>query len=255
MTLLPGAEPFRHAGGRVGAVLCHGFTGCPQSMRPWAEHLAAAGLTVDLPLLPGHGTTWQDMRPTTSDDWLGAAEDAFARVRAVCDDVFVMGLSMGGCLALRLAQRHGDEVAGVVVVNPSIAVEDRLLHIGHVVKLLLPSVKGLAGDIKKPETREVGYDRVPIAAAATLPRLWRATRRDLPSITAPVLAYRSPDDHVIGPESLRILTSRAVNSTVTVHSLDDSYHVATLDNDAETVFDGSLAFVREHSRSGEGLEK
>lgn len=254
MSLLPGAEPFRHAGGSVGAVLCHGFTGSPQSMRPWAERLAAAGLTVDLPRLPGHGTTWRDMGSTTSDDWLAEVDAAFARVSAVCDDVFVMGLSMGGCLALRLAQDHAAAVRGVVLVNPSISVEDRLLHVGHLVKLLLPSVKGLSNDIKKPGVREVGYDRVPVAAAATLPRLWRATQRNLPAVTAPILVYRSPEDHVIGPESLRILTRKAVNTTVTVHSLDNSYHVATLDNDAETVFDGSLAFVREHSRSGEGSQ-
>ncbi|GLU46069.1 alpha/beta hydrolase [Nocardiopsis ansamitocini] len=253
MSLLPGAEPFRHRGGRVGVVLCHGFTGSPQSMRPWADRLVAAGCTVDLPLLPGHGTNWRDMRSTTSDDWLAAADEAFVRVRAECDDVFTMGLSMGGCLALRLAQLHENDIRGVVVVNPSIAVEEPLLHIGHAVKFLVPSVKGLTNDIKRPGMSETGYDRVPTAAAATLPRLWRATRNGLPTMTAPILAYRSPQDHVIGPQSLRILTSKAVASAVTVRSLDDSYHVATLDNDADAIFDGSLAFVREHSRRGEGL--
>ncbi len=194
------------------------------------------------------------MNATTGDDWFGAVDEAFSRVRSSCDEVFVMGLSMGGCLALRLAEVHADEVAGVVVVNPSIAVEDRLLHVAHVVKLLLPSVRGVTSDIKKPGAYEVGYDRIPVSAAATLPRLWRTTRRDLPLITAPILAYRSREDHVVGPASLRILTKRAVRSTVTVHELDNSYHVATLDNDAETIFAGSLAFVREHGRSGEGAE-
>ena len=56
MPVLPGAEPFRHEGGEVGVLLCHGFTGSPQSLRPWAEYLAERGLTVALPLLPGHGT-------------------------------------------------------------------------------------------------------------------------------------------------------------------------------------------------------
>lgn len=132
--------------------------------------------------------------------------------------------------------------------------ENRLLHAARLLKWLLPSTKGLVNDIKKAGAREVGYARVPTAAAATLPKLWTATRRDLPLITAPILAYRSPEDHVIGPESLRILTSGAVNSTVTTRSLDNSFHVATLDNDAATVFGGSLAFVRDHSRSGEGLD-
>src|SRR5579875_1881715 len=69
MPVLPGAEPFEHDGGRVGVLLCHGFTGSPQSLRPWAEFLAEAGLTVSLPRLPGHGTTWQEMSRTRSEDW------------------------------------------------------------------------------------------------------------------------------------------------------------------------------------------
>src|SRR6202034_3106811 len=104
MSVLPGAEPFEHDGGRVGVLLCHGFTGSPQSLRPWAQFLAEAGLTVSVPLLPGHGTSWQEMNRTTSDDWLATAGQALAELRAQCDEVFLMGLSMGGCLALRLAE-------------------------------------------------------------------------------------------------------------------------------------------------------
>ncbi|MBB6172537.1 carboxylesterase [Nocardiopsis mwathae] len=255
MSLLPGAEPYHRGGGGVGVLLCHGFTGTPQSMRPWAEYLAEAGLTVDLPRLPGHGTTWQDMATTTSGDWLGAVEESLVELDAECDRVFVMGMSMGGCLALRLAGMHPDRVSGVVVVNPSLAVEDWKVLFAPYVQRILPVTPGIASDIKKPGAVEIGYDEIPTAAAGTLPKLWRDTRRGLPSITAPILAYRSPEDHVIGPRSLRILTSEAVNARLTVHSLDDSYHVATLDNDADTVFAGSLAFVREHCGSGEGMDR
>lgn len=254
MTLLPGADPFRHAGGPTGVVLCHGFTGTPQSLRPWAEHLADAGLTVDLPLLPGHGTTWKEMARTGTDDWFATVEQALHRVRADCDDVFVMGLSMGGCLALRLAEVHASAFRGIVLVNPSLAIENKALFFAPLLKRFLPSTKGLADDIKKPGAREIGYDRVPIAAAATLPKLWNATRRGLGSITAPILVYRSPQDHVIGPASLRILESGAVNTTVTVRSCDDSYHVATLDNDAAAIFTGSTAFVRENGGRAAGKD-
>ncbi|GAA3736432.1 alpha/beta hydrolase [Salinactinospora qingdaonensis] len=257
MSLLAGAEPYRHSGGSVGVLLCHGFTGTPQSLRPWAEHAAQAGLSVELPLLPGHGTTWRDMAATTSDDWVAAAESALLELAAACGPegtVFVMGLSLGGCLALRLAQLHPETVAGLVVVNPSLAMENRFLRLAPLLKHVLPAVRGVASDIKREGAHEVGYDRIPVAAAATLPKLWRTTRRALPSVTAPILAYRSPQDHVVGPASLRILTREAVNARITVRSCDDSYHVATLDNDATAIFDGSLAFVREHSRSGEGLD-
>src|SRR3954468_19060349 len=96
MPVLPGAEPFTSQGGSTGVLLCHGFTGTPQSMRPWAEHLAAAGLTVALPRLPGHGSRWQDANMTTWDDWYAAVEREFLGLRERCEQVFVMGLSMGG---------------------------------------------------------------------------------------------------------------------------------------------------------------
>lgn len=255
MPLLPGAEPYSRPGDGVGVLLCHGFTGTPRSMRPWAEHLAAAGLSVDLPLLPGHGTSWQDMAATTSAEWLAAVESALLRMHEVCGTVFVMGLSMGGTLALRLTQLHPDKVRGAVVVNPSLAVENPLLLVARLLAPLVPTTPAVGEDIKKPGVGEGSYEKVPTAAAATLPKLWRETKRDMAAITAPLLVYRSPQDHVVGPRSLRILTSRAVNARLRVHSLDDSYHVATLDHDASTIFDGSLAFVREHSRSGEGTKR
>src|SRR5271156_276517 len=117
-----GGNPFFHRGGPTGALLCPGFTGSPQSLRPWAQFLAEAGLSVSLPLLPGHGTSWQDMNHTTSDDWLAAAGQALTELRAECDEVFLMGLSMGACLALRLAETaDGPDLRGLVLVNPSLA--------------------------------------------------------------------------------------------------------------------------------------
>lgn len=257
--LLPGAAPLSHRGSRVGALLCHGFTGSPHSMRPWAEYLAEAGLSVEMPLLPGHGTVWQDMNRTTSDDWYAEAERALFDLAERCDEVHVMGLSMGGALSLRLAQEHPDLVTSVVLVNPSLALEDyRLPLIAPVRRLaarLMPSTPGIGSDVSQDDTVEGGYDRVPTAAAATLPKLWRAVQEGMSGLRAPVLAYRSTQDHVVGPRSLRILARRAVNTRVTIHLLRDSYHVATLDHDAPTIFAGSLAFVREQKRSGEGADR
>src|SRR3954451_8659309 len=120
VSLRPEAEPFSHDGGPVGAVLCHGLTGIPGSMRPWAEGLAGAGLTVRVPRLPGHGTRWQDANKVTWQDWYDELERAFDDVRSRCEQIFVLGLSMGGTLALRLAQQRGADVTGVVVVNPAL---------------------------------------------------------------------------------------------------------------------------------------
>lgn len=252
MSVRPGAEPFGHDGGPVGVLLCHGFTGSPQSLRAWAEFLAAAGLSVSLPRLPGHGTTWQEMARTGSQDWYAEVDRAFEELRGRTDEMFVMGLSMGGCLALRLAEVHGAAVRGLVVVNPSIAADNKALFaLLPAVKWMLPSVAGIASDIKKPGATELGYDRVPVRAAATLPRLWRQTAADLGKITQPVLAYHSTEDHVVGPASLALLRAALPPGQLTVMDLADSYHVATLDNDAPVIFAGSLEFVRAHSTAGQ----
>src|SRR2546423_256151 len=109
MGVLAGAEPFGHPGSaETGFLLCHGFTGTPASMRAWGAHLAGAGFTVRCPLLPGHGTRWQDLNRTTWEDWYGAVREALLALLATCRTVFVGGLSMGGTLTLRLAEEFGD---------------------------------------------------------------------------------------------------------------------------------------------------
>ena len=250
MPVLPGAEAYSHRAGPTAVLLCHGFTGSPQSLRPWAESLAAAGLTVSLPRLPGHGTTWQEMARTRWEDWYAEVDRSFGELQASADEIFVMGLSMGACLALRLAELHGEAVSGLVLVNPSVTADTKLFLLAPVMKLLVPSLKGVGSDIKKPGVTELAYDRVPTKAAATLPRLWKLTQRDLGKVTAPVLVYRSAEDHVVGPGSLEILRSALPAGRLEVRQCTNSYHVATLDNDAETIFAGSLEFVRSHSHAG-----
>jgi carboxylesterase len=159
-----------------------------------------------------------------------------------------MGLSMGGCLALRLAELRGEAVRGLVLVNPSITADTKLFMLAPVLKLLVPSLKGIASDISKPGVTETGYDRVPVKAAATLPRLWRITQQHLTELTQPILVFRSATDHVVGPASMKLLQNAVPGGQLEVRELANSYHVATLDNDAEAIFAGSLEFVGLHSR-------
>ncbi|MFI7054741.1 alpha/beta hydrolase [Streptosporangium canum] len=243
MPVMPGAEPYHHKGGQIGVLLCHGFTGSPQSLRPWGEHLAAAGLTVALPRLPGHGTTWQEMNRTRWEDWYAELDRTLADLRGQCAEIFVMGLSMGGCMALRLAQVHGAGIRGLVVVNPSVTSDVPLLRLAPLLGLVVPSVAGVAGDIKKEGATELGYTRTPVRAAASLPRLWALTRAGLGKVTQPVLVFHSSQDHVVKPASVRILRERLSGGNLNVVELNDSYHVATLDNDADRIFSGSLEFV------------
>lgn len=243
MPVLPGAEPFRHDGGDVAVLLCHGFTGSPHALRPWAEHLADAGLTVRLPRLPGHGTTWQEMNVTGWADWYAAVDREFRALRRTHRAVVVGGLSMGGALALRLAEEHGPDVAGLVLVNPAVRSEDRRLAALPLLHRLAPSLPGLANDIKKEGADELAYDRTPLRALHSLVRTWPSIIRDLPEVTQPVLVFRSATDHVVPASSTALILSRISSADVTEIVLHDCYHVATMDNDASRIFAGSVEFI------------
>ncbi|WP_432159362.1 alpha/beta hydrolase [Streptomyces sp. NRRL F-5630] len=243
MPVIAGAEPYRHEGGATGVLLCHGFTGSPQSLRPWAEYLAARGLSVSLPLLPGHGTRWQDLQVTGWEDWYAEVDRAFAELRERCATVLVAGLSMGGALALRLAERHGDAVAGLVLVNPALKVQGLAAHALPVARHLLPSTRGIVSDIAKEGVEETGYTRVPLHAAHSLRRFFRIVDGDLPRVSQPLLLLHSATDHVVPPaDSARVL-ARVSSADTTEVVLEHSHHVATLDHDADRIFAESESFV------------
>ena len=244
MPLMPGAEPFSHDGGRVGVLLCHGFTGTPQSLRAWAEHLAADDITVRLPRLPGHGTRWEELNITRWQDWYAEVERSLFDLDARCDAVFVAGLSMGGSLALRLAQQHPGTVAGLVLVNPAVHTEDPARRLLPLVRHVIATLPAVAFDIKKPGAVEVAYDRTPLHAAYSLTQLWALIRRDLPAITQPLLVLHSRDDHVVAPSNTALVLATVSSRDITHIELTDSFHVATLDNDAPLIFAETLAFVR-----------
>ena len=103
--ILPGAEPMSADGGPVGVLVIHGFTGNPSSMRPLAEAFVAAGYTVEMPLLPGHGTTVEDMADTGWADWSAAVDKTYADLAGRVERVVVVGLSMGGSLTCWLGHR------------------------------------------------------------------------------------------------------------------------------------------------------
>jgi carboxylesterase len=254
VSVRPGAEPFAHDGDDVGVLLCHGFTGNPSSLRPWAESLAAAGHTVRVPRLPGHGTTWKDMGRTRWTDWYAEVEQAFAELRARSRVVVAGGLSMGGALALRLAEQHGggaDGVNGLVLVNPAEKLEDKRLAAVPVVRWVVPSFPPVGNDIKKPGAVEDAYDKIPPHALHSMLGFYKLVSADLGKVDQPLLLLRSPEDHVVPPSSSAFVLANVSSSDVTEMLCTDSYHVATLDHDAPMIFSESLAFV-ERLASGVG---
>jgi carboxylesterase len=238
--LLPGAEPFSSPGGPVGALVLHGFTGCPQSVRPLAEAFAAAGYAVESPLLPGHGTSVDDMLATGFEDWSSAVEATYLDLAARCSHVVVAGLSMGGTLSLWLASRHPG-IAGIVPVNaPALVDQESMDGIRSFVDAGAEVMDAITGDVAAPDVVDVGYDMTPLRPLLSL---WEAIEElDLSAITSPALVVVSTQDHVIDPASSAHIVA-SVSGPVERLVLERSFHVATLDHDRELIAERAVAFA------------
>jgi carboxylesterase len=242
--VMAGCEPFSAHGSRDGVLVLHGFTGNPQSLRPLAEVLARQGYSVELPRLPGHGTSVEDMMTTTWADWSGAALAAFDDLARRCDTVAVAGLSMGGGLACFVAEQR-PAVAALVLINPLVrppAAElrdglDQLLDAG------ITTIESIGSDIKKDGSVEASYPATPLAPAKSLFAGVTDVEAALATITAPVLVLQSREDHVVTSDNGDAVVAQ-VAGPVERRWLENSFHVATLDNDAPLIESAAVDFLK-----------
>ena len=242
---IPGAEPWSAVGrGRHGddaVIVVHGFAGNPIGTRPLGQHLAARGYSVEVPLLPGHGTSHHDLARTRYADWYGAVDRLVDHLAPRCRRIAVIGHSMGGTIALDLAARRAADIAAVVVINPSVRVPPGLLpQLSGLLQYLVPFVpRQLAGmppnDIARDGVEEGSYALVPARAARSLLVELDRIRAGLLDVTAPLLVVRSLEDHTVAPrnarEVLELAGSRDLRQLVCHHS----YHVPQLDEDGPLV--------------------
>jgi carboxylesterase len=241
--VLPGAEPYSASGDTRGALVLHGFTGNPQSMRGLAVALADAGLTVELPLLPGHGTAVADMVPTRWEDWSAAAEAAYVELAARCASVVVVGLSMGGTLSIWLAERH-PEIAGLVLVNPMVEPPDAgtVALIASMIENGDELAPGIGSDIAMEGAVESAYAELPLRAGQSLFTAAAEVASGLGLVTCPILLFSSPQDHVVAPVSGDRLVEGVAGPVERV-ILERSFHVATLDYDKDVIEAQTVKFV------------
>jgi carboxylesterase len=238
-----GCEPFSASGGDLGVVVLHGFTGSPFSMRPIADALANLGYAVELPLLAGHGTAVEDLVAMRWEDWSGAAAAAYDDLAARCRRVAVVGLSMGGGLAAWLAEQR-PELAALVLINPLVQPIAKELRDGvkDLVAAGVVTIDGVANDVARPGVDEHGYAAVPIEAAASLMDALEDVAGSLGAITCPTLVLTSRQDHVVTTDNSELVVAK-VSGPVEHLWLERSYHVATLDVDAELIESETCRFL------------
>lgn len=241
--LIPGAEPWSHQGGAAGALVLHGFTGNPSSMRGIAEALGDAGFTVELPRLPGHGTTIEDMIPTGWTDWLAHAEACYQSLAERCERVVVVGLSMGGALTAWLGSDH-PEIAGLVLINAVVSAPAGMSEaVEQVLATGADRFEGIGSDIALPDVEESAYAETPLAPLLTLFAAAETLGDRLTRITSPTLVITSTQDHVVPPDNSDLIAS-SVAGPVERLRCERSYHVVTMDYDRDLVINATVDFAR-----------
>jgi carboxylesterase len=251
IAILAGAEPWSHTAPAgdgpppAGFLALHGFTGNPSSMRGLAKAVAGAGFHVELPRLPGHGTTLEDMLPTRWADWTGEVEAAYERLALRTDRIVVGGLSMGGSLTLWTGLQHPD-VRGLVCVNP--ATRPQPPEIREMLEAAIADgtdvMPGIGSDIADPEAVEIAYEGTPIRPLLSFLDDGLAPMADrYGELEMPLLLYTSRQDHVVEPSQSEHL-AESYGGEVDHRWLDRSYHVATQDYDRDAIFGGTIEFTR-----------
>jgi len=238
---------FLQGGSSTGVLLIHGFTGAPPEMRLIGDYLNERGYTVSGPLLPGHGTTVEDMNRCTWRDWADHVERAYRDLLARCDRVFVGGLSMGTLLSLNLAAEH-PEILAVVLYAPAAKVDSRLIYLTPVMKYVLPVWrKSGKSDLADPEAeaRFWSYEAYPVRAAHELLKLIYRVRRLLPRVTCPALIFHASQDMHIQDEGARYVYDRIGSADKELVVLANSGHGLTVDQEWETAAQKTLVFFED----------
>ena len=227
----------------IGILLVHGFTGSPASMRPWAEYLNQKGYTVRVPLLPGHGTKPEDLNNVKWEQWPAKVESEIAELARTCSKIFICGLSMGGGTTLNVATRLSNKLCGIILVNPMIHVAFVGPGLAYFLSRFQKLRKSVGDDIKRPGVTEWGYDALPTRGVHQLLKMLKYTRSRLHDVTVPMQLFHSVDDHTL-PVSNTEIIMKGIGSRVKQRiELTNSYHVATLDYDAEIIFENSRIFI------------
>lgn len=238
-TIMNGAESFFLKGNKIGIVLSHGFVGTPQSVREVGELLNQYGYTVLAPRLTGHGTSVSDFETAKHTEWLNDLENAYLTLKETCEEVFIIGQSMGGALSLQLAAIH-PEIKGVVTINAALHVPAYDKYANASVPRFIPED---APDIKDPSAEEITYESVPLNAVHELQKVLSKTIDGLRNVHNPVLALVSEDDHVVPPSDSKQIVAEVSSLTKARVLLKNSYHVASLDYDKKLIAYYSHVFI------------
>lgn len=248
----PALDPsrFEFEGGSTGILLLHGYTAATPEMRPLGEFLASKGMTVVAPLLPGHGTSIEDLNTRSWREVADAAADELYRLQGKCDRVFVGGLSMGGLLTLHLGQRCPG-IAGLIPMAAALYLRDPMSRLLPFIKHIIPSIpksKDIHVSLVDAESEALmwSYDRNPLRFAAEVIKLMHHVRERLGEIDLPMLAFHAARDRTVSDKAADALVRRTASQDVELVILQNSGHCLSIDGERDLLCAKTWQWIQEH---------
>lgn len=245
--VIEGAGAFAMGKGPTGALMVHGYTGSPQSMRGLGEYLAGRNIAVLGPRLPGHGTTWQDLNSRTRAEWRRTVAEGYEEISSGRDEVFIVALSFGVALSLDFIARNPGKVKGLVALAGLVDTNDPRRHFAPLIKRLTRSIPGVANDIADPGGHELAYDRLPTSSTHEMLKTLKEVRAELPRVDCPILVMHGLGDHTVKPYNAEMIIENVSSADKELVWCENSYHVITLDKDRDEVFRRTYGFIKERS--------
>ena len=236
-------ESFFWPAGTTGVLLLHGFTATTVEVRPLAGRFHKENLTVSAPLLPGHGSSPDDLNKKSWTDWVTAAEQSLELLSAHCRELIVAGESMGALLALHLAARN-PSIRGVLVYAPAIQIPKIWLSL--VAAPFVPIRQKTYTSGKDPACYPwQGYTVIPVRAVSQLYRLQRHVRRLLSEVKQPIRIFQGLRDRTIDPRGAQWIYDRVGTTDKEITWLPESEHCVILDRDFDQIADLSLGLINQ----------
>ncbi|MGQ9585226.1 MAG: alpha/beta hydrolase [Anaerolineae bacterium] len=246
----------------LGGLILHGFTSSLDCVRALVPVMERYGLPYRMPVLRGHGTRWEDLRGVRWPDWVADAEDALKDLLEEADAAIVMGLSMGGLVALQLAMEHGEEVAGIVGIATALRLNNPLAP-GGPLSFLRPLVAKVLTSWPVPpnyadkelEKFDTNYPRAPMDAINSLLEFGLAVEARLGEVHAPALILQSHRDPTVKPESAQIIYDRIASEDKELVWFHRTHHEMLRDVEREAVVAEVDRFVARLVASRSGGER
>lgn len=239
-------EPFFYLGNKTGILLIHGFTGSPAELRPLGNFLRNQDYTVYAPLLAGHGTSPEELKKTTWQDWWQSVLDGYKRLQSQeMEQIFVIGHSMGGLLAFHLSTQRS--VTGVISLCTPIWLRDWRASLVSFLRFFIPYHKRSHPKEDHIESQIVPYDRTPLSSIEELKKLLKQVKMVLPQVEVPTLVVQARDDETILPKSANYIYEQIASKQKTISWYEKSTHMITLDKERDRLYEEIRAFIHRHS--------